>query len=81
MTEKLVNISAQIPSDLAEKLQKISDFEERSKSYYIKKSLEKFLSERLEDVEDYIDSKKAYEEFKESGEETVSFGEVFKGVK
>jgi predicted DNA-binding protein len=81
MTIKEVTISAHIPQDLANKLQKVSQFEERSKSYYIKKSLERYLSEKLEDIEDYIHAKKSYEEFKASGEEAVSFDEVFKDIK
>ena len=74
----MVNISAQIPAELAKKLEKVASFEERSKSYYIKKSLEKFLSDKLEDIEDLIDGKKAQREFKKSGKKTVSLEEVFK---
>ncbi len=73
-----VNISAQIPATLAKKLEKVAAFEERSKSYYIKKSLEKYLEEKLEDIEDLIDGKKAQREFKKSGKKTVSFEETFK---
>lgn len=80
MTIKEVTISAHIPQDLANKLQRVSEFEERSKSYYIKKSLEKYLSEKLEDIEDYLDAARSYEEFKASGEETVSFNEAFKDI-
>jgi predicted DNA-binding protein len=40
---KVVTISAQIPADLEKALMKLCDKEERSKSYYIKKALEKLL--------------------------------------
>jgi len=73
-----VNISAQIPTSLAKKLEKVAAFEERSKSYYIKKSLEKYLEEKLEDIQDYIDAKKAQKEFNASGRQTVSWEEIKK---
>ncbi len=76
-----VNISAQIPASLAKKLEKVCAFEERSKSYYIKKSLEKFLEEKLEDIGDLIDGKKAQKEFKASGKKTVSFEETFRHLR
>ena len=81
MTTKLVNISAHISIDLAEKLQKISAFEERPKSYYIKKGLSKILEERLRDIKDYASAKKTLKKAKADGEKFVSFDEIFKGVK
>jgi predicted DNA-binding protein len=81
MTTKLVNISAHISIDLAEKLQKIANFEERPKSYYIKKGLSKILEERLRDIQDYTKAKKTLKQAKVSNEKFVSFDEVFKGVK
>ena len=69
-----INISAQIPAALAKKLEKVAAFEERSKSYYIKKSLEKYLEEKLEDIE----GKKAQKEIKKSGKKTVSLEKTFK---
>lgn len=80
MTEKLSNISAHIPSDLAEKLQLISDFEERPKSYYIKKGLSELLEEKFEAMQDYLNAKKTLAEAKAKNE-FVSFDEVFEGVK
>jgi len=74
----VVNISAQIPAALAKKLEKISAFEGRSKSYYIKKSLEKFFEEKLEDILDLIDGKAAQKEFIKSGRKTIPFEKVFK---
>ncbi|MFT6346815.1 MAG: putative DNA-binding protein, partial [Myxococcota bacterium] len=58
MTSNLSNISAHIPSDLAEKLQLISEFEERPKSYYIKKGLSELLEEKFQDMQDYLKAKK-----------------------
>ncbi len=74
----MVNISAQIPAEIAEILGKVSRAEKRSKSYYVRKGLELFLMARLEDLEDYEDAAKAYKEFLASGEKTVSFSELKK---
>lgn len=76
-----VNISANIPLLLSKKLEKVAAIEERAKSFYIRKALEQYLSQRLEDIENYSDAKKAYDEFIASGEPAVSFDEVFKNVK
>ena len=46
---KVVTISAQIPAELEKLLIKLCESEERSKSYYIKKALEKLINERLKD--------------------------------
>lgn len=74
----MVNISAQIPAEIAEILGKVSRAEERSKSYYVRKGLELFLMARLEDLEDYENAAKAYKEFLASREKTVSFSELKK---
>ena len=79
--KKLENVSAHISKDLAEKLNKVSEFEQRSKSYYITKGLEKILEEKITDLEDYLSAKKTLDEAKAKGEEFVSFEEVFKDVK
>ena len=81
LNKETVNVSAHIPKILAEKLDKISKIEERSKSYYIKKSLEQFLAERLEDIEDYYDAQEAWQEFKESGQKGISFEQICKDLK
>jgi RHH-type rel operon transcriptional repressor/antitoxin RelB len=75
-----INISAHIPATLSDKLEKVCKLEERSKSYYIKKSLEQYLDKRLEDIEDYHDANESYIEFKKSGEESVSLDGVFKDI-
>ena len=73
-----VSISANIPEDLSDMLDKVSRAEERSKSYYIKKGLEQFLKNRLEDLEDYEDAKEAYDGYIASGEKAVPFSEMKK---
>ena len=77
-SSEMVNISVQIPAEIAEILGKLSKAEERSKSYYVRKGLELFLMSKLEDIEDYEDAAKAYKEFVASGEKTVSFSELKK---
>ena len=76
-----ISISANIPVELGEMLNKVSRAEERSKSYYIKKGLEQFLRDKLENLEDYPEANQAHNEFMASGAETVFFEEVFKNVK
>jgi len=80
MTNKSISVSANIPEDLGKMLDRVSQSEERSKSYYIKKGLEKLLKDKIQDLEDYEDAKHAHSEFISSGEKGVSFEEVFKNV-
>lgn len=75
---KTVGISAQIPAELGEILDRISKAEERSKSYYVRKGLELFLMKKLEDLEDYEEARRAWEEFVASGEEAIPLSEVKK---
>lgn len=77
-SSEMVNISAQIPAEIAEILGKVSKAEERSKSYYVRKGLELLLMARLEDLEDYEEASRAYKEFLASREKTVSFSELKK---
>ncbi len=74
----MVSISAQIPAELGEVLSRVSKAEERSKSYYIKKSLELFLMNKLEDIEDYEQAERAYRDFIASGEKLIPFSEIEK---
>jgi RHH-type rel operon transcriptional repressor/antitoxin RelB len=78
MKNQLVTISAQIPASLDKDLAKICESEERSKSYFIKKALENFLEEKLQDIEDYHEAKKLYEEFKKSGEKAIPYSQIKK---
>ncbi len=77
-SSEMVNISAQIPAEIAEILGKVSKAEGRPKSYYVRRGLELFLMSKLEDLEDYEEAAKAYKEFMASGEKTVSFSELKK---
>jgi predicted DNA-binding protein len=81
MQDKVITISAQIPSHLDQGLTMICEMEERSKSYFIKKALEMLLKEKLEDVEDYHEAKKAYEEFKKSKKKAIPYEKVFAKLK
>jgi predicted DNA-binding protein len=81
MTTSSISISANIPVELGEMLDKVSRAEERSKSYYIKKGLEQLLKNKLEDLEDYEEARQAHNEFIMSGEKGVPLEEVFKNVK
>lgn len=80
MAERLSNISAHIPKDLAKKLQLVSDFEERPKSYYIKKGLTEVLDGKFRDMQDYLSARKTLEEAKAKAD-FVSFEKVFDGIK
>ncbi len=77
-TTTSISVSANIPVELGEMLNKVSRAEERSKSYYIKKGLEQLLRDRLEDLEDYQDAKQAHDEFIASGEKAVPFEDMRK---
>lgn len=81
MIEKVVTISAQIPSHLDQGLTMICQREERSKSYFIKKALEQLLKEKLEDAQDYKDAKKAYDEFKKSKQKAIPYAQIKKKYK
>jgi len=76
-----VSISANIPKELSELLEKIAKKEERSKSYYIKKGLEKLLADRLENIEDYNETEELYNKFLASNEQTISFENMKKNLK
>ena len=75
---RTVGVSARIPAALGEILNRVSKAEERSKSYYVRKGLELFLMKKLEDIEDYEEGMRAYEEFLASGEETIPLSEIEK---
>lgn len=78
MTTTTVNVSANIPVELGEMLDKVSRAEEKTKSYYIKTGLEQLLRERLEELEDYQDAKQVYDEFVATGEKAVPFEDMRK---
>ena len=64
---------------MAQKLGESCQFEGRSKSYYIKK-LSLILDPKFQDIQDML-SAKTLDDAKKSGEDFVSFDEVFKDVK
>ncbi len=73
-----INISAHIDESLALKLEKVSEFEGRSKSYYIKKGLTEILEQKFQDMQDMLSAQRTLKAAKDSGEGFVSFDEVFK---
>lgn len=78
MSVATTTLSCTIPSDLGDKLNLIAQLEERSKSYYVKKALQSFLSERLEDALLANIGEEAYKEYLESGKSTTSYDEIRK---
>lgn len=65
-------LAVRLSKELEEKLEFWSKKQDRSKSYYVKKALEKlFEEEELNEV-----AKKAYEAYLKSGKKTYSFEEV-----
>lgn len=58
MGQKLVTISAQIPSDLLNSLEDLCKKYERSKSYFIRKAIEYFLENDFNQNEDTEDNNK-----------------------
>ena len=58
-----LNISVNIPLEMAKTLDKVAKFEERSKSYYIKKGLARILEEKIVDIKDYLEVRKDHKKF------------------
>lgn len=56
---KVVTISAQIPAELEKELIKLCELEERSKSYFIKKALDKLIQERTKQTNSPLKNKKS----------------------
>ena len=72
------NLSCTIPIELGKQLSLLAGIEERPKSYYVKKALQEFLNERLEDALLAKMGDEAYKEYIESGEEGISYDEIRK---
>lgn len=68
-----IPVGANISPKLSAIFTTVAEIEERPKSYYIRKGLETFFKQRLEDLEDYRDAKQAHDAFVASGEEGVPF--------
>ena len=54
----MATITARIPDLLNNDLEKLSHFQDRSKSNVIKRAIEKYVVEMLEDIEDVIDAER-----------------------
>jgi RHH-type rel operon transcriptional repressor/antitoxin RelB len=66
--------AVRLPEELEARLNHLSSETHRSKSYYVKKALQKFLDEQAE----YEFAAVAYKDFLESGRKTTSFDDVMK---
>ena len=78
---KTSTLSCTIPFELGKQLNLLAELEERSKSYYVKKALQEFLSERLENTLLAKIGDEAYKEYLESGEESIPYDEIRKKLK
>jgi RHH-type rel operon transcriptional repressor/antitoxin RelB len=65
-------LAVRLSKDLEERLERLAQKTNRTKSFYVKKALEQY----LEDEEDYQDAVSAYEEYLKSGKQSVSFEEL-----
>ena len=74
-----VNVSAHIDEKLARKLEKVAEFDGRSKTYYIKKGLEIVLGANSQDMEDMLNARKTLKAARVNND-FVSFDEVFKNI-
>ena len=48
--KRLIRVSAQIPKDLADKLNKIAKFYKKPKSFFIRKALEKYIIQKIKNI-------------------------------
>jgi len=69
-------LSCTIPSELGRQLNLIAQIEERSKSYYVKKALQSFLDQRLEDALLASIGEDSYKEYLQSGEEGIPYDKI-----
>lgn len=67
-------LAVRISKELETRLDRLAKSADRSKSYYVKKALEKF----LEEEEERQIAQKAYESFVQSGKAVHSFEDVMK---
>jgi RHH-type rel operon transcriptional repressor/antitoxin RelB len=65
-------LAVRISKELEARLSRLAQSADRSKSYYVKKALEKY----LEEEEERQIAQKAYEAYVKSGKKTYSFEEV-----
>jgi len=65
-------ISVRLPEDLEKRLAILAKMTKRTKSFYVREALERF----LEDIEDAYLAEAAYEEFVKSGEKAIPLENV-----
>ncbi len=76
MVQNKKTVTAQLPERIFNKLDALAKAENRSKSYYIKKSLEFYLDEVQEDIKDIFEARKRYDEFLSSEEKGKTLKEM-----
>jgi predicted DNA-binding protein len=74
-------LSCTIPLELGNQLNLLAELEERPKSYYVKKALQEFLSEKLENALLAKIGDEAYKEYLDSEKESASYEEIRKKLK
>ena len=65
-------LAVRLPQSLETRLNSLSEKTHRSKSYYVKKALEKL----LEEEEDYVEALASYEEYLRNGKKGYSLDEM-----
>jgi RHH-type rel operon transcriptional repressor/antitoxin RelB len=67
-------LAVRLPKNLEDRLSRLSLKTNRTKSFYVKKALEKI----LEEEEDYADALASYEDYLRSGQKGISLDEMKK---
>jgi predicted DNA-binding protein len=80
MNPKNIDISVDLPVSLYEQLLRVASYEKKPQIYYIKKALQKYLEPKLEDIEDYEDAVKAWDEYEKSGKQGVCWEDIKKKI-
>ncbi len=76
MSSSKTTITAQVPKTLAERLDSLAKAENRSKSYYIQTAIKGFLDTVTQDLLDYMEAGKRYEEFLSTGSTGLSLADM-----
>ena len=71
-------LSCTVPTRLSNQLNLLADVEERSKSYYVKKSLQEFFKDKFEDVVKSEIGEEKYNKYLELEEKGVPYDEIRK---
>lgn len=69
-------LTIRLPENTERRLNSLASATKRSKSYYVREALERF----LDDLEDAYPAETAYEKFLTSGQKAISIDEVERGL-